>query len=59
MKVAVPLAKNNLVSLGITAASSTIDTGIQKKIHGSGTTTLIIKWWTKWHNGNCSSSCRF
>ena len=43
MKVAVPLAKNNLVSLGITAASSTIDTGIQKKIHGSGTTTLIIK----------------
>ena len=43
MKVAVPLAKNNLVPLGITAAASTIDAGIQKKIHGSGTTTLIIK----------------
>ena len=28
--------------LGITAAASTIDAGIQKKIHGPGTTTLII-----------------
>ena len=42
MKVAVPLAKNILASLGITAAASEIDAGIQKKIHGSGTTTLII-----------------
>ena len=42
MKVAVPLAKNILVPLGITAAASAIDPGIQKKIHGSGTTTLII-----------------
>ena len=42
MKVAVPLAKNILAPLGITAAASTIDAGIQKKIHGSGTTTLII-----------------
>ena len=42
MKVAVPLAKNILAPLGITAAASAIDTGIQKKIHGSGTTTLII-----------------
>ena len=42
MKVAIPLAKNILASLGITAAASTIDVGIQKKIHGSGTTTLII-----------------
>ena len=42
MKVAVPLAKNILALLGITAAASTIDAGIQKKIHGSGTTTLII-----------------
>ena len=41
MKVAVPLAKNILVPLGITAAASTIDAEIQKKIHGSGTTTLI------------------
>ena len=42
MKVAIPLAKNVLPLLGITAAASPIDPGIQKKIHGSGTTTLII-----------------
>ena len=42
MKVAVPLAKNILASLGITAAASVINEGIQKKIHGSVTTTLII-----------------
>ena len=42
MKVAFPLAKNILAPLGITAAASAIDAGIQKKIHGSGTTTLII-----------------
>ena len=41
-KVRIPLAKNVLASLGITAAASAIDAGIQKKIHGSGTTTLII-----------------
>ena len=45
MKVAVPLAKNILDPLGITAAASATDVGIQKKIHGSGTTTLII--WNK------------
>ena len=42
MKVELPLAKNVLTTLGITAAASAIDAGIQKKIHGSGTTTLII-----------------
>ena len=42
MKVAVPLAKNILAPLGITAAASAIDSEIQKKMHGSGTTTLII-----------------
>ena len=50
MKVAVPLAKNILVPLGITAAASAIHAGIQKKIHDSGcrssftsrTTALII-----------------
>ena len=42
MKIAIPLAKNVLAPLGITAAASAIDAGIQKKIHGSGTTTLII-----------------
>ena len=41
MKVAVPLAKNILAPLGITAAASVIDGAIQKKIHGSGATTLI------------------
>ena len=41
MKVAIPLAKNVLAPLGITAATSAV-AGIQKKIHGSGTTTLII-----------------
>ena len=42
MKVAIPLAKNVLAPLGITAAASAIDAGIQKKIQGSGTATLII-----------------
>ena len=37
MKVAVPFAKNLLVPLGMTAAVSAVDTGIQKKMHGSGT----------------------
>ena len=35
-KVAMPLAKNVLAPLGLTAAMSAIDGGIQKKIHGSG-----------------------
>ena len=42
MKVTAPLAKNILASSGITDAASAIDGVIQKKIHGSGTTTLII-----------------
>ena len=42
IKVAVSLAKNILAPLEITAAASAIDTGIQRKIHGSGPTTLII-----------------
>ena len=41
MTVAVPLAKKNLAPLGITAAASAIDAGIQKKIHASGTVILI------------------
>ena len=41
MKVSIPLAKNALAPLG-TAVASAIDAGIQKKRHGSGTTTLII-----------------
>ena len=42
MKGAVSLAKNILAPFGITTTASVIDAGIQKKIHGSGTTTLII-----------------
>ena len=42
MKVAIPLAKNVLVPLGITAAALAIDVGIQKKMHGSRTTTLKV-----------------
>ena len=42
MKLAVPLAKNNLDPRGITAAASAINAGIQKKIHSSGTTALLI-----------------
>ena len=42
IKVTVPLAKSILAPLGITAAASAIDAGIQNNIHGSGTTTLII-----------------
>ena len=40
MKVAIPLAKDILAPL---AAASAIHGGIQKKIHGSGTTILIIQ----------------
>ena len=42
MKVATPLAKIVLAPIGITGAASAIDAGFQKKIHGSGSTTLII-----------------
>ena len=42
MRVAFPLGKNTLVPLGMTASASAIDAGIQRKIHGSGITTLII-----------------
>ena len=42
MKVAMPLAKNVLAPLGSSAAMSAIDGSIEKKMLGSGTTTLII-----------------
>ena len=38
MKVVLPLAKNVLAPLGLTAAMSAIDGSMQKKIHGSGET---------------------
>ena len=37
-----PLAKSDLIPLGLTAAASATDAAIQKKIFGSGMTTLII-----------------
>ena len=44
MKVAISLAKSVLAPLGITVAALAIDAGIQKKLHGSGTKTLIISY---------------
>ena len=41
MKVAMPLAKNVLAPLGLTAAMSAIDASIQKKILGSGVKLII------------------
>ena len=41
MKVAMPLAKNVLAPLGLTAAMSAIDRSTQKKIHGSGVKLII------------------
>ena len=41
MKVAMPLAKNVLASLGLTAPMSAIDGCIQKKMHGSGVKLII------------------
>ena len=37
-----PLAKSVLIPLGLTAPALAADAGIQKKILGSGTTTLVI-----------------
>ena len=41
MKVAMPLAKNVLAPLGLTAAMSAIDGGIQKKMRGDGIKLII------------------
>ena len=41
MKVAMPLAKNVLAPLGLTAAMSAIDGGIQKKMRGYGIKLMI------------------
>ena len=40
--VLTPLAKNVLLSIGLSAGMSAADPGIQKKIYGSGSTALII-----------------
>ena len=67
MKLALLFAKNILATLGITAAVSVINTGVQNKIHGSGTTNLIISnkemndcgKLKNWKMKNCSGSWRF
>ena len=41
MKVALPLTKNVLALLGLTAAMSAIDGSIQRKVHGSGVKLII------------------
>ena len=43
IKVAMPLAKNVLAPLGLTAAMSAIDGGIQKEIRGEGTSSANVK----------------
>ena len=43
MKVALPLAKNVLAPLDLTAVMSAIDGSIEKKIHGSGVKLIIEK----------------
>ena len=45
LKTGLPLLKSVIKPLGLldfTAASSAIDAGVQKKIYGSGTTTLVV-----------------
>ena len=57
MKVAVPLAKNILAPLGITAAASTSDAGIQKKKTWFWDNNFnSLKRRNEWHNENCSGS---
>ena len=42
MKIVVPLVINILAPLEITATGLAIDAGMQRKMHDSGATTLII-----------------
>ena len=60
MKVAIPLAKNVLAPLGITAAASAIDAGIQKKNTWFWKYNFNnFKWRNEWYNQNYSSSRKF
>ena len=54
MKVAVPLAKNTLAPLGIKAAASAIDAGIQTWFWNNNFNNFKQR--NEWHNGNCPSS---
>ena len=56
MKAAVPLAKNILAPLGITAAASAIDAGIQKNTRFRNNNFNNFERRNKRHNKNCSSS---
>ena len=58
MKVAAPLAKNILDPLGITAAASAIDAGIQKNSWFEDNNVSNFKQRNEWHNENCSSCWR-
>ena len=65
MKVAVPLVKNILASLGITVAASAVYAGInpspppQKKPWFWDNNFNIFKWRNEWHNKNYSRSWGF
>ena len=60
MKVAIPLAKNVLAPLGITAAASAIDAGIQKKNTWFWKYYFNnFKWRNEWYNENYLSSWKF
>ena len=56
MKAAVPLAKNVLAPLGITATASAMDVGIQKKKWFWNYNFNHFKWRNKWYNKTCSIS---
>ena len=57
MKLAIPLAKDVLAPLGITAAASAFDAGILKKNPWFWNNNFNnFKWRNQWYNGNCSSS---
>ena len=53
MKIAIPLAKNVLAPLGITASASAINAGIQKKNAWFWNNNFnIFKWRNEWCNEN-------
>ena len=62
MKVATPSAKNVLAPLGIIAATSAIDAGIQKKTNQKNMVLeqnfKNFKWRNEWYNENCSGPWR-
>ena len=59
MKIGIPLAKDVLAPLEITAAASAIDAGIQKKTWFWKHDFNNFKWRNEWYNKNYSSSWKF